>query len=72
MQTNNETFDRNTVARLNRANELIYQGAVIVAENRDGVAHWKATDKLRKAFDRLESARRGIVEAIEEIEGDLQ
>ena len=72
MNTNPETFDRNTVARLNRANELLHDAGQIVKAHRDDVRHWRASDELRKSSDKLDKARNLLVNAIEDLTRELE
>jgi len=72
MNTNSETFNRNTVASLNRANEMLHDAGQIVKAHRDDVRHWRASDELRKSADKLEKARNLLCNAIADLNRELE
>ena len=72
MNTNSETFNRNTVASLNRANEMLHDAGQIVKAHRDDVCHWRASDELRKSSDKLDKARHLLVNAINDLTRELE
>ncbi len=71
MNTNTDTFSRNTVASLNNANDLLWQAGQIIKANRDGIVHWRATDDIRKSSDKLEKARHLLCNAISDLTREL-
>lgn len=72
MNTNPDTYNRNDLARLNRAADHLWEAQQAVNAERDKLAHYKLTGKLAKLAERLHRARSDLHEITAGLRDELE